>query len=294
IGIGALAEAGFDPHGMVSFFEVMSRQQLGAPDTRLPEFLRTHPVSTARIAEARGRAQEYPRIQSTDTTNYGLAQARLRVESFETAERAVNYFERRDYANQTDIERYGRAVAYQRAGRHLEASRIFDDLAEKDQKVIAYYIGLGQTQLALEQYASGQAIFDRALELFPRNVPLVIHYGEMLLQLGKAEQAHTMLLDLMNNVPPTPEQVRLIARAASEAGDDAEAYYYLSEYRLMTGDLIGGITFLRRALTLPELQEIQRIRFEARIDFIREFMTEEQLKQLQRAHPVGISARIGN
>ncbi len=59
----------------------------------------------------------------------------------------------------------------------------------------------------------------------------------------------------------------------------------------MTGDLIGGISFLRRALALPELQEIQRIRFEARIDFIREFMTEEQLRQLQRSQPVETSAQ---
>lgn len=291
IGIGALAEAGFDPHGMGSFFEVMSRQQLGAPDTRLPEFLRTHPVSTARIAEARSRAREYPRIQSTNTTNYGITQARLRIEAFETAEQAVAFFERREFENQTDIERYGRAVAYQRAGRNTEARRIFDDLEKNDQKVIAYHIGLGQTYLALEQYAAGQAVFDRAIELFPRNVPLVIHYGELLLQLGKADQAHKMLLDLMNNVPPTPEQVRLIARVASAAGDNAEAYYYMSEFRLMTGDLIGGISFLQQALNLPELQEIQRIRFEARIDFIREFMTEDQLRQLQRSRPVGVMAR---
>ena len=74
-------------------------------------------------------------------------------------------------------------------------------------------------------------------------------------------------------------------------GDTAEALYYLSEYHLMTGNLVGGINFLQRALALPELQEIQRIRFEARIDFIREYMSEEQLKQLQRSQPVGASAR---
>ena len=290
IGINALAEAGFDPHGMGSFFEVMSRQQPGSPDTRMPEFLRTHPVTTSRIAEARSRAQEYSRVQSSDSTNYGIAQARLRVYSYETPEQAVEYFERRDYANQTDIERYGRAVAYQRAGRHVAARTILRDLAENDQKVIAYHIGLGQAELALEQYAAGKEVLDRAVELFPRNVPLVIEYGELLLQLGRADQAHKMLLDLMNNVPPTPEQVRLIARAASAAGDNAEAYYYLSEYRLMTGDLLGGISYLRQALELPELQEIQRIRFEARIDFIREFMTEEQLKQLQRSRPVSVAA----
>ena len=92
---------------------------------------------------------------------------------------------------------------------------------------------------------------------------------------------------------PTPDQVRLIARAASLAGEDAEAYYYLSEYRLMTGDLVGGVNYLRQALEMPELQEIQRIRFQARIDFIREFMTEEQLTQLQRSRPNGISASTG-
>jgi predicted Zn-dependent protease len=290
IGIGALADAGFDPHGMASFFEVMSRQDTSAPDTRIPDFLRTHPVTTARIAEARNRARSYTRIHSDDTINYGLARARLLVDRHDTPEQGVAYFERRDYENQTDTERYGRAVAYQRAGRHSEANAIFKVLASKNQKVIAYHIGLAQTQLALEQYDLGLETFDRAVELFPRNVPVVIHYGEELLKLGKAKQAHAMLLDLMNNVPPTPEQVRLIARAANEAGDVAESFYYVSEYRLMTGDRVGGIGFLRQALALPELQEIQRIRFEARIDFIRDFMTEEQLKQLQRSRPVESSA----
>jgi predicted Zn-dependent protease len=108
-----------------------------------------------------------------------------------------------------------------------------------------------------------------------------------LLRIGKAERAHDMLLELLNVVPPTPEQVRLIARAAIEAGEIAEAHYYMAEYRLMIGDLVGGVNFLRQALNVPELEEMQRIRFEARIDFIREFMTEEQLQQLQRSRAIG-------
>ena len=70
---------------------------------------------------------------------------------------------------------------------------------------------------------------------------------------------------------------------AIEAGEIAEAHYYMAEYRLMIGDLVGGINFLQQALRVPELEEIQRIRFEARIDFIREFMSEEQLQRLQRS-----------
>jgi predicted Zn-dependent protease len=255
--------------------------------SRVPEFLRTHPVSSARIAEARGRARDYPRVDSDDSTNYGIARARLRVASAGTAEQAVAMYEQTRYERQTDIERYGRAVAYQRAGRHTEANRIFEELVSKDSKVIPYHIGLAQSQLALERVQQARATFERARELFPRNAPLVIHYAEALLQLGEAQLAHTMLLDLLNNVPPTPEQVRLIARAAIDAGDTAEAHYYMAEYSFMTGDLVQGVNFLRQALRVPDIQEIQRIRFEARIDFIREYMTEEQLQQTQRGRSIG-------
>jgi len=66
VGIAALADAGFDPYGMASFFDVMSRQNTRAPDERAPAFLMTHPVTTARIAEARDRARSFPQIRSDD------------------------------------------------------------------------------------------------------------------------------------------------------------------------------------------------------------------------------------
>jgi predicted Zn-dependent protease len=223
IGINALADAGYDPHGMASFFEVMSRLQPASPELRAPEFLRTHPVTTARIAEARNRAQKYPRKMSDSSIGYGLARARVIVERFDTPAAAVEYFESTPYALQSAADRYGRAMAYQRDGRFAEANRIYEELLENDPQVIAYHIGVGETRFELEDYAAGMATFDEAIQLFPRNVPLVIKYGEHLLRLDQAKEAHQLLLDLMNNVPPTPEQVRLIARAASEAGDAAES-----------------------------------------------------------------------
>ena len=289
VGIAALADAGFDPHGMASFFEVLSRMTTTSPEMRAPEFLRTHPVTTARIAEARSRARGYPAVRSENSTGYGIARMRTIVARFDTPAEAVAYFEARGHDNENPIQRYGRAVAYQRAENHFEALKIFEDLLEEDPSVIAYHIGLGQALVALDQYSNALRVFEDAVELFPRNVPLVIEYGERLLELGQPKRAHAMLLDLLNNVPPTPDQVRLIARAASLAGEDAEAYYYLAEYRLMIGDLAGGISYLQQALRLPELQEIQRARFEARIDFIREFMSEEQLKQMQSSRPVGVA-----
>ena len=292
VGIAALADAGFDPYGMASFFDVMARQNTRAPDERAPEFLRTHPVTSARIAEARDRARNYPQVRSDDSISYSIVKIRTIIERFDTPKEAVAYFENRPYQSQNDFERYGRLLAYLRDGSPYKALDIVENLMDRNPEVIAYHIALGNTQAALGRYDDALETFENAVGLFPRNVPVVIAYGERLLELGQAEKAHTLLLDLLNNVQPTPDQVRLIARAASEAGENAESLYYLSEYRLMIGDLIGGITYLQQALRLPELQEIQRIRFEARIDFIREFMTEEQLRRMQ-PRPSGKSARNG-
>jgi len=286
IGISALANAGFDPQGMASFFEVISGSNTPM-DRRTPEFLRTHPVSSARIAEARSRARNYSPVHTNDTVNYGIARVRILVASESMSEEAVRYFEREPYEYQSDVERYGRAVAYLRHGRNPQANKIFEELANKNPDVIAYHIGLADAQLAMEAIDESMDTFENARELFPRNVPLVIHYAEALLKLGHAAKAHEILLDLLNNVPPTPEQVRLIARAAIDAGEIAEAHYYMAEYRFIIGDLVGGVNFLRQALRVPELEEIQRIRFEARIDFIREFMTEEQLAQMSRSRSIG-------
>ena len=74
----------------------------------------------------------------------------------------------------------------------------------------------GATEAALRVYAD-------AIRLFPRNVPLTISYAETLIGAGKPAEAHKVLLDLLNNVPATAPQLRLIARAANAEGDVANA-----------------------------------------------------------------------
>jgi predicted Zn-dependent protease len=168
------------------------------------------------------------------------------------------------------------------AGQLDEAEQIFNALLSANKGVIAYHIGLAEVLFLLDRKEQSKDIYAQAIKLFPRNISLVIHYANTLINLNEAKLAHEILLDLLNNVPPTPEQVRLIAKAAIESNNPAEANYYMAEYRFMVGDLVGGVTFLKRALNIPDLHEIQRIRFEARIDFVREFMTEEQLQQSRR------------
>ena len=42
------------------------------------------------------------------------------------------------------------------------------------------------------------------MSLFPRNVPLTVRYATALLETESPKKAHAILLDLYNQVPPTP------------------------------------------------------------------------------------------
>jgi predicted Zn-dependent protease len=57
VGIRTLSAAGYDPQGMADFFEKMG-QTSRANGEGPPEFLRTHPVSVNRVAEAKSRIHD--------------------------------------------------------------------------------------------------------------------------------------------------------------------------------------------------------------------------------------------
>ena len=78
IGIGFLAAAGFDPNGMPDFFETMGRRA-GLAGAQVPEFLRTHPVTTNRIAESRARAEQLSVAIEAETPLYAFVRERVRV-----------------------------------------------------------------------------------------------------------------------------------------------------------------------------------------------------------------------
>ncbi len=273
VGMTILASSGFDPHGMANFFWTM-HQRTGGAGRNIPELLRTHPVTTERIAETRERALQYGQPAVTESSSYALMRERALVETMppETPFRDLY----RDAANadtpSTDGEVYGRALALMRAGAADEAIVLLRDLVERHPELTPYHTTLGQALLASGDLPASRAQLESAMELFPRNVPVTMRYAEVLMRAGDARRAHLVLLDLFNNVPPTPEQARTTAMAANAAGDTADAYYYMSEYHVIGGDLALAIDQLKLAQAVPELNSVQRERFEARIKELQEYL----------------------
>jgi predicted Zn-dependent protease len=279
VGLPVVYEAGFDPQGMPSFFEKLGHR---TGESQVPEFLRTHPVTTDRIAETRERAAKYGHVEAKESENYPLMRARLRALVADTPEEALSDFNR--LAN-GDIEhadeglRYGYAVALLRAGRADEAARYMRELLDGRETLVAYHIGLAQALLASGKTQEGLKTFAEASELFPRNVPLTTRYAQALIDTGEAAQAHTKLLDLLNNIEYTPEQVHLIALAADAAGDTAEAHYYMAELHVMNGELPLALHQLEQALATPGIEAVQRARFEARMTELRAYLPDKRQRK---------------
>jgi predicted Zn-dependent protease len=289
VGIGFMAAAGFDPNGMAGFFSAMQRER-GIGGDEIPSLLLTHPVDSVRIAEARARVASVSNFQRRpDSASYPFIRERLRVLASSDPNADLRRYYERLRASDPDNAalRYGAALAELRSGSPRTAIGLLEPLVQAQPQLPLLHAALAQAQIAAEEPKDGFATFEHALKLAPRNVPLSVHYAESLLAAGEAKKAHQLLLDLFNVVPPTPEQIRLIALAASAAGDTGDAYYYMAELHISGGDLMLATTQLDLALAAPGLTEVQRKRFLARREEIRGYLREQRGDRSSRPAPPG-------
>ena len=276
VGIGTLSSAGFDPSGMASFFEKLSRRY----GSRGPAMLQTHPVTTDRIAEARERARLLPAVDVDNSVSYEIVRARLEVLRAPRDEAAYETFRERISEGSENVgDYYGSALSLSRIGLDDDAQRQFAELIRAYPGVVAFRIGEAESLLRNRQTQAALRRYAEAIELSPRNVPLTTSYAEALIEAGRAAEAHDLLLDLLNNTLPTPEQFRLIARAANAEGDIGNAHHYMSHYYASIGNLPHALNQIRMALESPGVNSVDRARFLSELADFNAAIPEEQRRR---------------
>ena len=273
IGIGTMATAGYDPLGMATMFEELNRNSPSPDRVKAVEFLIDHPLSAERVAEARNRAEQIGRIYHVDSLSYKLMRERLRS-LVGNPQVAREYYANvlKNGGGLSIEERYGKAVADINAKNPAAAIPDLQGLLREFPKVTQFYGALGQAYLANGQLKESQAVLEQASSLFPRNVPITIRLADTLMHAGDNKRAQLILDDLFNQVEPTPNQARLVAKAANAAGNIADSYYYMADFYLMNGDLNMASNQLQLALGLPDLNAIQRARVSALLEEVRAAM----------------------
>jgi predicted Zn-dependent protease len=277
VGIQLLSDAGYDPNEMASFFESFSRLE-GLSLEGIPRLLIDHPVFSERIASARERAASFPQAKMrAESPSFAFIKERVRVLTAEPEQRLDMYYQQiRDRRPPTPAERYGEALVQMDHNNAAAAVPTLRELQAQFPQLPMLYATLGQALTASGQLQEALAYFKRASALLPRNVPVTVRYAEALMKNNQPQDAHILLIDLFNNVDPSPAQIRLTALAASAAGDAGDAYEYMAEYDLVGGQLALANQQLELALAAPGLTGQQKAKFRARLDQVRGWLREQQ------------------
>lgn len=305
IGIQLLARAGFDPNAMANFF---SRMQLAAHSGEQgpPEFLRTHPVTTNRIAEARERAERIvgEELASTfdftkldehaqnpllprnlaagadlvhirpDPTLFTWARERLRVLSAPSAIQAAADYEKQRDADPNDFtaaQRYGEALALTRAN---HANRAIAQLSALSQQFPDNYwaeLALAEAEHTAGLDARSDARFDALMARLPGNEAVLLSYARSLNERGtraSGQRAQDVLRPLLLLGAYDVEFQRSFARASELAGDTLRAAEAYAEAAFLSGRAEDALQQLRTLQQRDDLDYIQRARVDARIAYI--------------------------
>jgi len=219
LGYDMLNRSGYDVRGMSGFFSRLQRANRFY-DTSAPAYLRTHPLTTDRIADMESRSETAPYQQVEDSLDFQLVRARLRAQE-DSAQDAVlaarKALDEKRYNSET-AARYGLVTALIRARQFKEAETEAQKLPSGKtgspmiQLLIARTaLAAGNQALALQRYQAGS-------QAYPGYRPLQYGHIGALLAAGRSSDAQAQVDRQLALYPLDRRLWRLAAQAHAQQG----------------------------------------------------------------------------
>ncbi len=266
VGIEILARAGHEPRAMPAFFDRMGKANR-VYASKLPEYLMTHPVTTSRIADAMGRAEQHAYRQNADNLRYHLARADLVQRRFERPEDAIRELELMiedgRFRNATAAH-YAVARAQIRAQRLDDADATLGHLLEEHPDTIEFIVTKAEAEAARGDRAAALRRLEAALARRPASYALNVAYAETALAHGESAKALAQLQRYVAYRPDEPRLFLLLAQAAGESGRASLGHEYMAEHYYLGGDVEAAVVQLDIALKREELNFFDASRIESR------------------------------
>ncbi|MBE7527808.1 MAG: M48 family metallopeptidase [Burkholderiales bacterium] len=305
VGFNMLVKAGFDPHGMSSFFERMQHASRYY-ENGIPSYLMTHPVSHERIADIQNRTRELGYRQVPDSLEFHLVRARIRS-SQGNPTAVINEFKARlqdkRYINEV-AERYGLVNALLRGRQFTQADEELNTLYHtiqsdasaqslrnhrlgKSIQVEGNYLqsaAMIETLAARVKLASGQIedafrLYQAALRSFPHYRALVYDYADALLKHKDAQTALQFIDDQSRFIYDDIRLYRLTAQCHAALGNGLLQHQAEAEALIREGNLRAAIEQLQVALRHKHDNFYQLSSVEARLRQLKEFVATEEEKK---------------
>ena len=249
-----MVDAGLDPHAAPAMFERMLQASRYAGGNRVPEFLRSHPLSENRIADTRNRAQKYPKQIRPTKLEYQLMRARVVNQLSDTPEEAIQKFRGELDGNTRSREAaiYGLVVALTNAGKADEASLELDSIWSGTPDRLEYIIADAEIEMARNRPEQAVTKLAKHLEISPGNHPLTMTYANALMRAQQPHVAEEVLVDQSKIRPNDPGLWYLLAEVQGLSGNIIGLHQSRAEYFIINGNLSQAEKQLTYALDLTK------------------------------------------
>ena len=254
VGMQTMVEAGMDPHAAPAMFERMLQASRYSGGNRVPEFLRSHPLSENRIADTRNRARQHPKQMKHVNLDYQLMRARVANQLADTPEEAVQKFrgELEGTPRSRVAARYGLVLALTRAGRTDEASLELDSIWSGDPNRIEYVLADAEIDMARNQPEIAVNKLAAQLKLSPNNHPLTMAYAKALMENQQAHISEEVLFAQSKINAKDPGLWYLLAEVEGLSGNTVGLHRARAEYFIINGILDQAEKQLLYALELTK------------------------------------------
>jgi len=238
IGFSRLVAAGFDPNGMAAFMQRLQRSNRFV-EGAAPSYLRTHPITYERIAEAQARSQGMPYRQVPDSLEFHLVRALLQSYDGDAREQVANFDAaiREKKFNNEIAARYGLVAALLRAQEFprakTELARL-EKLAPANPMIEAM---AGNVLMGAGEYDAAAARFRSALQRYPNKMQLVYDYPESLIKAKRPAEATTFLEEQLIRFPGDGQLHQIAARAYAEQNMRLKEHEHQGEFYAWAGNL---------------------------------------------------------
>lgn len=242
LGYDMLTRAGFDARGMSGFFNRLQRASRFY-DSSAPAYLRTHPLTSDRIADMEARSETAPYLQVQDSLDFQLVRARLRAQDGTpqdavAAARAAlkeRRFSSATAARYTLVSALVRARAFSEAEAELKPLLAGAPVHPMIQQLAAQAaLSPGKTALALDRYAAGVATH-------PGYRPLQYGHAAALIASGRHAEALDRLERQLTLYPLDRRLWRLAAQAHAQLGHRLPSHRAHAEALALAGNLVAAI-----------------------------------------------------
>ncbi len=270
IGIYTLAESDMDPRAMAYMFERLQRASRYNTGDRIPEFLRTHPVTKSRISDAYNQTQQYPKQTYPLQLDYQLMRARAKAITSNAPDLAQQFEAKLATDNRTRqlANQYGLALVltddleFDRAQQHIR------ELRDAYPYNIAFRIAEADTYRAGEQHDDALEILEEALALSPDNYPLSMTYAETFIAARRPHAALDVLVPISISRPNDEHIWYMLAEAYGLANNIPGVHEARAEYFVLNGAFDQAIKQLGYALPLVRNNFQQSARIKQRMEDI--------------------------